>query len=143
MSAVRSKGTVLKLTLSGLLTPLSQVLSLDFPCGEDETYEADYLDNASPGIPHANTGRVEGGKCSGEIYFDPALAAHQALAALIAAPSTSPVAAAIAFASSPAYVMSFNSVGHKLDGVAALKDGLKGKFDMKVSGVPSFSQGGS
>ena len=77
------KGTLLKATIASVLTPIAQVIGIDTGDIEGETYEADTLDNLSAGIPYAPTGRVEGGKTSGELFFDYNESSHAAYVALI------------------------------------------------------------
>lgn len=139
MAVVRCKGTTFKVTIATVLTPLAQIISMDFGPIKMETVECDTLDNTSPGIPKMNTGRVDGGKVSGELYFDPALAGHVSYVGLVEAPPTTTMACAIVFANSPASTMLYNAVGFSLSGTIGLKDGLKGKFDMEISGLPTFS----
>jgi hypothetical protein len=141
MSTVICKGTTLKLTISTVMTPLSQVLSIDAGDMETETFESDTLENGSPGIPYTNTGRTEPGNVSGELFFDPSLASHIAYLGFISSPPTSPVAGKIVF--SNAQLMAFSAVGFGLGVAVALKEGLKGKFKMKLSGLPTFSAGAS
>jgi len=64
----------------------SLTVDLDKDEMASETYEADTLDNTDAGIPHMPTGRTEGGSLSGEMFFDPALAGHQKLTALLMYP---------------------------------------------------------
>lgn len=136
MAFVKCKGTVLKQSIASVLTAVAQVVSLDLPEMESETYENDTLDNASAGIPYAPTGRTEGGKCSGELFLDPALAGHKALLALL----TTPAACnwSVTFADTGATVWTFAGAGFSLGGTVALKEGLKGKFSIKLSGLPTF-----
>jgi len=133
------KGTILKTTISSLLTAVAQVISLDAGDIEGETYDADTLDNSSAGIPYKSTGRVEGGKVSGELFFDYALPSHSGYIGLIGKDG---VASAISFpqAASP-YNMAFTGAGFALGLAVALKEGVKGKFSIKVSGLPVFASG--
>lgn len=141
MSKVICKGTVLEVTISTVLTPIAQVVSIDAGDVEAETFEADTLDNASPGIPYMNTGRVEPGKISGELFFDYSLASHIGFVGLITTPVSTPNAGKILFTN--AQLMAFTAVGHSLGLTVALKDGLKGKFSMKLAALPTFSAGTS
>lgn len=141
MAKLRCKGTVLKVTVASVLTPIAQIVSFDFGDMKAETAECDTLDNANPGIPKMNTGRADGGKVSGELFFDPALASHIAYYGLVAAPPTTETACAILFTNSPQTTMSYNAVGFGLSGQVAIKEGLKGKFEHEISGLPTFATG--
>ena len=141
MSKVICKGTVLEVTIASVLTPIAQVISIDAGDLEAETAEVDTLDNSGPGIPYMNTGRVEPGKVSGELFFDSSLASHTGFIGLISTPVTTPNAGKILFTN--AQEMVFAAVGHALGLAVALKEGLKAKFSMKLSGLPTFSAGTS
>lgn len=136
MAQILCKGTVLKQTIASVLTAVAQITSLDLPDMESETYEADTLDNASAGIPYAPTGRTEPGKCGGELFLDPALAGHKALLALLTTPAL--CVWNIVFADAAHTVWPFTGAGFSMGGSVALKEGLKGKFSIKLSGLPTF-----
>jgi len=138
MAFVICKGTVLKQTISNVLTAVAQVISLDLPDMESETFENDTLDNSSAGIPHTPTGRSEGGKASGELFFDPALTGHKtSLLGLLTTPAT--CVWVIVFADTGHTTWTFTGAGFSFGGTVSLKEGLKGKFSIKLSGLPTFS----
>lgn len=144
MALVRSRGTALKCTVSSALVTIAQLLSIDFGEMKQETFECDTLDSASVGIEKANTGRVDGGKVSGEMYFDPALASHSAFWNLVRTPfdsSNNPVVVpcAIVFANPTANTIAFKGVGFGIGITAALKEGLKAKFSIEITGLPSMA----
>jgi len=136
MAKVICKGTVLKQTISSVLTAVAQVISIDLPEMESETVESDTLDNATAGIPYTPTGRTEGGKVSGELYLDPALAGHKSLLALLTTPAT--CVWNIIFADTGLTTWAFTGAGFSLGGSVALKELLKAKFGIKLSGLPTF-----
>jgi len=141
MALIKCKGTALKQTISAVLTTVAQVISLDLPEAESETYEADTLDNTSAGIPYKHTGRSEGGSCSGELFYDPALAGHKALTELIRLPQSE--AWQILFADVGASTWTFTGSGFSLGGSVALNDGLKVSFSIKLDGIATYPTGGS
>jgi hypothetical protein len=130
----------LKITIATLLTPIAQVIGIDHGDIEEETYEADYLANASAGIPHAPTGRVEGGKTSGDLFFDYNDSSHAGYVALLGN-HTAPVPCALSFPQLTPFNVAFNAAGFGLGLTVALKEGLKGKFSIKHSGQPVFGAG--
>lgn len=141
MSIIKSKGTALKQELASVYTAVAQVISLELPEAESETFEADTLDNANAGIPYKQTGRSEGGSCSGELFYDPALAGHKALTELIKTPQAENWK--IVFADAGASEWAFAGAGFSLGGAVALNDGLKGSFKIKLDGIPTYPTGGS
>lgn len=148
---VSCKGTVLEQFVSSAYVVVAGVISLDLPTPEGETYEADYLANAGYGIPYAATGRIEGGKASGECWLDPTGSGGNQSSALAllttpnmnspaantAASSTSQQAWQIVFKgnpfASPWPAWMFYGANFSMGGTAALKEGLKGKFSIKLS----------
>lgn len=136
MAKIKSKGTVLQQSISSVLTAVAQVISLDLPEMESETYESDTLDNAGAGIPYDPTGRTEGGKVSGELFLDPALSGHKSMLALLVTPVNTNWA--IKFADAATTTWPFTGAGFSLGGSVALKEGLKAKFGIKLSGLPTF-----
>lgn len=141
MTLVKCKGTTLKQELSSVYTAVAQVISLELPEAEAETYEADTLDNTNAGIPYKPTGRSEGGSCSGELFYDPALAGHKALTELIRLPQAENWK--IVFADTGTSEWAFAGGGFSLGGTVALNDGLKANFSIKLDGIPTYPSGGS
>ncbi len=138
-----SKGTVLEQYISSAYVAVAGVISLDLPEQDGETFEADYLANASAGIPYLPTGRTEGGSCSGELWLDPTGSGgnHATLFALLTAPvlqnwqivfKGQPLA-------TPFPAWQFSGAALKLGGTVALKEGLKGKFSIKLNGIVTYS----
>jgi hypothetical protein len=136
MSKIKCKGTSLKQEVGTVYTAIAQVISLELPQMESETFEADTLDNTSAGVPYAPTGRTEGGSVSGEMFFDPALAGHQALLDLLTTPAAQDWQ--IVFADQALTTWPFAGAGFSFGGTVALNDGLKGSFSIKLDGLPTF-----
>lgn len=134
MSKIKCKGTALQQQIGTVYTAVAQVISLELPDMESETFESDTLDNANAGIPYDSTGRSEGGSVSGELFLDPALAGHKALLALLTTPADE--SWKIVFADSTEW--GFTGAGFGMGGSVALNDGLKGSFSIKLDGLPTF-----
>jgi hypothetical protein len=137
MAKVKTKGTVLKETISAVLTAVAQVISLDHSGAETETVEADTLDNASAGIPYEATGRAEGGSIDGELFFDPALAGHQLFTDHIIAPAD--IIYTLTFADSGSTVWTFTAAGYGFDVSVSPGDLLKASFSLKVDGLVTYA----
>jgi hypothetical protein len=150
---VASKGTTLQALVSAAYVSVAGVISLDLPEQETETYEADTLSNLTPGIPYAPTFRVEGGKCAGELWLDPALsvAGQSQMAVILATTSTSTFGGLYSWQvlfkgnpfASPWPAWQFSGAGLSIGGTAALKEGIKGKFSIKLNGVPTITTSAS
>lgn len=145
MAKIKTKGTSLKVDISGVQTALAQVVSLSKDNMQTETYDADTLDNADAGIPYEPTGRSEGGNLSGELFFDPGLAGHKYLTTLLDDPSSyfagdTDLACTLGFASDPAVEWPFYAAGLALGVNVALNDGLKAPFEFKLKKLPTFPE---
>jgi hypothetical protein len=138
MAIVRSKGTVLKMTIATVLTAVGQMLSLEFSEAENETFEADYLDNADAGIPYRSTGRTEGGELSYEGWFDPALAGHQAITDLLTNPEAGGTECQVVYADAAETEWDFTAAGASLGVAVALNEGLKCKGKFKLDGLVTY-----
>ena len=87
MAIVKCKGTKLQHTVSASLVDIAQILSIEHSGSGSETFESTTLDG---GVykTFAPTGYSNPGQVSAEIFYDPALAGHQAVTDLIATPAT-------------------------------------------------------
>lgn len=139
MAKIRTKGTVLQQEVSSVLTAVAQIVSIDLPDMESESYESDTLDNANAGVPYDSTGRTEGGSAGFEMFFDPALAGHRALLDLLDDPVTYVDQNwNLIFADAGTTNWSFVGAGFGLGGAVALSDGLKATCSIKMDGLPVF-----
>jgi len=136
MTKIACKGTVLQQEIGTVYTAVAQIISLDLPEMESETFDADTLDVATAGIPYQPTGRTEPGSLSGELFYDPALAGHQALLELLTTPAAENWK--IIFSDTGVSEWTFSSAGLSFGGTVALNDGLKGSFSLKLGDLPSF-----
>jgi len=141
MAIIKCKGTSLQQKLANIYVAVAQIISLDLPQAESETFDADTLDNANSGIPYEPTGRSEGGSCGFEFFYDPALTGHQNLTELIRVPQAEDWK--VIFANVTTSVWTFSGAGFSLGGTVALNDGLKGTGSIKLSGIPTYPTGGS
>jgi hypothetical protein len=136
MAKIKCKGTVLQQEISSTFTAVAQVISTDGPEAESETYESDTLDNTVSGIPYDETGRTEGGSLSGELFFDPVLAGHQAITDLLTTPAEQ--AWKLIFADAGLTEWAFTGAGISFGPRVALNDGLKASFSIKLDGIPTY-----
>jgi hypothetical protein len=139
MAVFKCKGMALSMTIASSLTPIGQIMSFDEGDVERQTFEADTLDNSQAGIIYGATGRVEPGKISGELFLDKNDSGQAGLVAFITTPSAASSVGQVTYAS-PAVGSgslapgTFTVVGASLGLTVALKEGLKAKFSLKLSG---------
>lgn len=141
MTKIASKGTTLQQTVAAAFVDIAQVINLDFSGMESETFEADSLDNADAGIPHMPTGRTEFGSVSGELFFDPALQGQNNMQFLLTDPEAE--AWKVIWPDSGATEWPFAGAGISFSPKAALNDGLKAGFSIKINGEVTFPVAGS
>lgn len=139
MAFITGKGSVFEIEVSTVLTAVSQLMSIDLPEHEAETFEADTLDNANPGIPHKPTGRVEGGSVGIEGFLDPAAAGFTLLTDRLNSPGVdAPEGAAITFTDTAGTSWTFETAGTTLGGTVVLNDGVKFTASLKLDGSITF-----
>lgn len=136
MAKQKCKGTILQQEIATVFTAVAQVISLSISGNESETVEADTLDNGNAGIPHEPTGRSEGGSVEGELFYDPALAGHQSVTDLITDPKKCNWK--VIYADTGATEVAFTSAGVGFDVSIDSGDLLKGSFNAKVDGLPTW-----
>ena len=141
MAQVKCKGTALQQEVASTYVTVAQVVSLDGPGMESETYESDTLDNSGAGIPYAATGRTEGGSLSGEMFLDPALDGHQDMLDLLKTPQDENWK--VVFADTAETEWPFTGAGFSFSPAVALNDGLKGNFSIKLDGIVTLPGSGS
>jgi hypothetical protein len=140
MAIIIGKGTQLKVEIASVLTAVANLISLDLPEGAAETFEADTLDNANPGIPHKATGRVEGGSVGFEGFLDPVLASFQSLTDMLNDPTlaTTGDGGSITFADTAGTVWPFQIAGVTIGGTVQLGDGVKFSGSIKLDGIVTY-----
>jgi hypothetical protein len=135
MAIVKCKGTKLQHTVSASLVDIAQILSIEHSGSGSETFESTTLDG---GVfkTFAPTGYSNPGQVSAEIFYDPALAGHQAVTDLIATPATN--AMKIIYADTAATNQAFTSAGVEFGATVAMDDGLKASITYTVTGDPGW-----
>ncbi len=143
MAFIKSKGTVLNLGIAGASAAIGQMISVDLPEMEVETFEADTLDNSNAGIPYKASGRIEGGSVGGGLWLDPMVSSTAILGFLVSgAANLSPSAAsntASVVLGDGSTTCTFNTAGMSLGGTVALNEAVKGNFTAKLDGIPVWT----
>jgi len=108
MAQIRSKGTLYQATIASVLTTIAQAIALTPPGKKSLSYDSSYFDQSGVGKSKDMTGWAEGNDWSGSLWWDPALASHMALDALITTPTKN--AMAIVLPATPIYLGSSTPV---------------------------------
>jgi hypothetical protein len=137
MAQVRSKGTLLKLSIASTLTTVAQMIENSPPSWKSTDYESKTFDQSGAGVGRDLDGYADGGEFSATFWWDPALATHAAILALITTP-TKGTWETLLTGSTPNKI-DFTSAGiqlsPKLDMGKALQAEVKGNLD----GLPVLS----
>jgi hypothetical protein len=114
---------------------IAQLLSIEHSGSGSETFESTTLDGSTYKT-FAPTGYSNPGEVSAELFYDPALAGHQAITDLIATPATN--AMKLIYADTAATNQSFTSAGVQFGATVDMGDGLKGSVTYTVTGDPGW-----
>lgn len=136
MAKVRTKGTIIKQTISSVLTAVAQVISIEHSGAKVETYDATTLDTSGAGREKKATGYADGGNISMELFLDPALSGHQAITDDITTPTER--AWQITFADSSTTTMNFTVAGTGFGFSVQQADGLKANVDLELNQLATY-----
>jgi hypothetical protein len=137
MAKVIVKGTVLNQTITTTLTAVAQVIEFGQSGSASETFDATTIDTAGAGKEYQPTGYSEGGTFDFSLFYDPALAGHQAITDEIATPATN--SWSLVFGDSATTTSTFDSAGVTIGLTGAMNDGLKQDVSLKLTGLFGYS----
>ena len=137
MAKCKVKGTVIKQTIATVLTAIAQITEFNHDGAESETYDATTIDTSGAGKEYSQTGYTEGGNFGFNMFYDPALAGHQALTDLL----TTPAACVynITFTDAGPATSAFTGAGIGFGFTGAMNDGLKADVSIKITGLMGYS----
>ena len=135
MAKVACKGTVIKHTISAVLTAIAQALSIEVQGSQSTTWDSTTLDGGTYKT-YDPTGYAEPGTCSMELFYDPALAGHQFITDTQRTPADN--AMQITYADSGSTTQSFTQAGVSFGVTVAMEDGLKGSVEYQIDGDPGW-----
>ena len=137
MAKVKVKGTVIKQEISSVLTAVAQIIEFSHSGAESETFDATTIDTSGAGKEYSQTGYSEGGSVDFSIFYDPALAGHQALTDLVTTPAECNFD--ITFADTGATNCTFTAAGVGFGFTGAMSDGLKADLSLKLDQLFNYS----
>ncbi len=137
MAVAKCKGTLLKITISSVLTTVAQCISLQPPGWAPKGFETMTLDQAGVGEGRDLSGYVAGKDFDAEIFWDPGLASHAALLALSTTPAKN--AMEIVFVNDDASLIDWTNAELECTPAVAMADGRKMKVQGKIDGVPALT----
>lgn len=134
MAKLKGKGTVLQQTISATLTDVANVFSISLSGEESETFETTDL-STSVFKTYAQTGYTEPGTVEAGLFFDPALAGHAAIVALLTTPAD--CVWKVKYSDAGPSSITYTSAGIGLSQEVVMNDGLKATLTMKRTGAPT------
>ena len=137
MAKIVCKGSVISQGVTTTLAAVAQVIEISHSGAESETYDATTLDTSGAGKEYSQTGYSEGGSLDFSLFYDPALAGHQALTDVITTPIEQPWS--LTFADAATTVCTFNAAGLGFGLTVAMADGLKADVTLKLDQVFGYS----
>lgn len=135
VTAFASKGTKLQLEIATVFTDIIQVVSIDGPGPDVETFDARHLGSGT-GVPMLPNGYVAGGSVSAEMFLDPAAATTLALTALLTTPAV--VNWKEIFSDTAATEWPFAGILKSFNPSAKPEDGLKATMEIMLSGIVTY-----
>lgn len=136
MAKIASKGTLLKAEIASVFTTIAQVIDLNGPDAEVQTFPSNTLDQAGAGIGKEPTGFTDGGTISGNLFFDPTAATHQILTDDLTTPAKRNFKVVWSDGSSTEWP--FSGITKRFTPSASLTDGLKAAFSVEVNGIVTY-----
>lgn len=137
MAKIRVKGSVIRQDIASVLTAVAQVIEFSSSGAETETYDATTLDTTGAGKEYSQTGYAEGGSFEFGLFFDPALAGHQALTDDVTTPAERDYS--ITFADTATTAWTFTAAGIGIGVTGAMNDGLKADVSLKLDQLMAYA----
>lgn len=136
MAKVVNKGTVIKQTISMSLTAVAQVISISHDGAETEVADVTTLDTSGAGKEYLATGYAEGGSVDLELFYDPALAGHQAITDEVTTPTET--VWQVTFADTGTTTANFTVAGVGFGFTVDMAEGLKASISLKLDQLMTY-----
>lgn len=134
MAKLKGKGTVIQQTISSVLTDIAQLIDIDLSGEASLDFDSTTLDGVVFQTKDL-TGYANPGTVKASMFFDPALAGHVALVALISTPAT--CVFKLKYSDAGPSSLTYTGAGFGLDQKVAMGDGLKATMTMNRTGAPT------
>jgi hypothetical protein len=134
MAKLKGKGTTLQQTISATLTDVAQVTDIDLSGEASLDFDSTTLDG---GVFETKdlTGYSSPGTVKAGLFFDPALAGHQAIITLISTPAS--CVWKLKYSDSGPSSLTYTSAGVGVDQTIVANDGVKATVTMNRTGAPT------
>jgi hypothetical protein len=130
------QGTILKFTVGGTLTAVSQLLEVDGPEATVETKETTNLASTSKSY---RAQLPDGGNVSGKVQYDPGDTTHQAFTTAINQWPQAPIACSLVFNTATISTAAFSAILTKFKPVGMNEeDNLEAEIEWKITGLVTW-----
>jgi hypothetical protein len=134
MAKIKSKGTVLAMSISAVATAIPQLKSISLSGEKSETFDSTTLDGVAFKTK-APTGYVEPHAITAEGFFDPDDTVIAAFIALVAAPVATNFT--VTYTDTSPSSDTYSGVGFGADISVAMADGVSISYSIETSGAPT------
>jgi hypothetical protein len=135
MSKYSSKGTLLQRSIASVFTTVGSIMSLQGPSAEVQFFDGSALDSGVSLEDGELTGHTAPGEVSGELFWDPGDSTHQTLTDDLGAPAHASWKIVTPAGSN---VITFTGATKNFTPQAAVKDGLKSSFAIKLRSLATY-----
>lgn len=135
MGKIKSKGSLVKTTISAVLTTIAQCTEINIGATANRTIDVECLDDAGVGVEMLNDGAVTQESVTASILYDPDSTTHQFITDTIALGAASfPIASSVVFADPTPTSATFSAVGFGLGVGISVKGVTTGSLTITPAG---------
>lgn len=135
MAIIKSKGTVLSMSISGTYTAISNLTSVDISDEKTITFGTEVINQTDPYKTKMSSGYTDPPTIKAEGFFDPSNASWQAYEGLLT--SHTETNFKVTYTDSAPTSKVYKGVGFGLDKKMAMTDGVKANITIETSGAPT------
>lgn len=139
MAKVKSKGSLIKTTISASLTTIAQTNDINIGAKKNRTIDVECLDDSGVAVEMMNDGAVTQEEVTATILYDPDSTTHQFITDTIDLGAASfPIASSVVFADATPASATFNAVGFGFATSIAVKGVLTANISITCAGIVTY-----
>lgn len=139
MAKIKSKGTLIRTTISASLTTILQCTEINIGATKNRTIDVECLDDAGVGVEMMNDGAVTQEEVTATILYDPDSTVHQFITDSILTGTTAfPLASSVVFADATPGSTTFSVVGFGFSVGISVKGVTTGQLSMTLAGPATW-----
>lgn len=139
MAKVKSKGTLVKTTISAVLTTIAQTTEVGIGATANRMLDVECTDDSGTAVEMLNDGAVTQEPVTASILYDPDGATHQFITdSIITGATAFPIASSVVFADATPASATFNAGGYSFGASASVKGVLTAQLTMFPTGYVTW-----